>query len=32
MVECDTVVYMWQSVQYGRVWYSGIYVTKSTVC
>jgi len=31
MVDCDTVIYMHQSVQYGRVWYSDIYVAKCTV-
>ena len=27
MVECDTVIYMQQSVPYVRVWYSDLYVT-----
>jgi hypothetical protein len=26
------MIYMLQSVQYGRVWYSDLYVTKCTVC
>jgi hypothetical protein len=31
MVEYDTVIYMYESVQYGRVWYSDLYVAKFTV-
>jgi hypothetical protein len=31
MVECDTVIYMQQSVQYVRVWYSDLYVAMCTV-
>jgi hypothetical protein len=32
MLECDTVIYLQQSVQYGRVWYSDLYVAMYTVC
>jgi hypothetical protein len=32
MVMCDTVIYIWQSVQYVRVWNSDLYVAKCTVC
>jgi hypothetical protein len=32
MVEGDTVINKQQSVQYVRVWYSDLYVTKCTVC
>ena len=31
MLECDTVIYIKQSVQYERVWYRYPYVTKCTV-
>jgi len=31
MEESDTMIYMQQSVQYGREWYSDLYVTKCTV-
>jgi len=31
MVECDTVIYMYQSVHHGREWYSDLYVIKCTV-
>jgi len=31
MLECDTVIYMYQSVQYVRVWYIDLHVTKCTV-
>jgi len=31
MVESETVIYMYQGVQYSRVWYSDLYVTKCTV-
>ena len=31
MVKFDTVIYMQQSVEHARVWYSDPYVTKCTV-
>ena len=32
MLECDTVIYVQQCVQYVRVWYSDLYIAKCTVC